>query len=92
MAVFTSEELTTTDALSSQESHYQESDYPENLKDNVILNNPSVYQQNINNFIERNDHSNKTGDVKWDFSSGLIWQINIGQAKTSFLRQIKEQG
>ncbi len=84
MAVLTSEGLTTTDSLSSQESYYQESDHPENLKNNVILNNPSVYQQDTNNFIENNDHSNKTGAVKWDFSSGLIWQLNIGQAKTSF--------
>ena len=89
MAVFTSQEPTTTDALSSKESYYQESDYPENLKNNVSLDNNSVYQQDTNNFIEKNHHFNKTGAPKWDFSSGLIWQLNIGQAKTSFFETDK---
>ena len=65
------------------------SDHPENLKNNVSLDNNSVYQQDTNNFIEKNHHFNKTGAPKWDFSSGLIWQLNIGQAKTSFFETDK---
>ncbi|MDG2196780.1 MAG: autotransporter outer membrane beta-barrel domain-containing protein [SAR324 cluster bacterium] len=83
MALLTSKELASGASVPG-ESYYQKGDNPEILQNNINLKNRSVYQLNPNNFIESNDLSTKLGEGNWDFSSGIIWQLNLGQAKTSF--------
>ena len=84
MAIFNSKDLTASGTSASLESYDQENDNPEILQNSVILKNQLISQIDTKDFTENNNHSTKSEDAKWDFSSGLIWQLNLGQAKTSF--------